>query len=149
MHSRAGAALGLRYLSVAYVVRKAVDDQMIASGLSLSRAKVLQVLEREGPLHQALLAKSLRLAPRSITQSIEGLERSGLVERHPHPDDQRCKLVLLTPKGHATLTTGMEAGQRVLRSIFGALEPDRQAALDILLNDIEAAQTEISARLPR
>jgi len=43
----------------------------------------------------------------------------------------------------------MEAGQRVLRSIFGALEPDRQADLDILLNDIEAAQTEISARLPR
>jgi len=149
MQSRAGADLGLRYLSVAYVVRKAVDDQMIAGGLSLSRAKVLQVLEREGPLHQALLAKSLRLAPRSITQSIEGLERSGLVERHPDPDDQRCKLVLLTPKGHATLTTGMEAGQRVLRSIFGALEPDRQAALDILLNDIEAAQTETSARLPR
>ena len=149
MHSRAGADLGLRYLSVAYVVRKAVDDQMIASGLSLSRAKVLQVLEREGPLRQASLAKSLRLAPRSITQSIEGLERSGLVVRRPDPDDQRCKLVLLTSKGRATLTTGMEAGQGVLRSIFGALGPDRQADLDILLNDIEAAQTEISARLPR
>jgi DNA-binding MarR family transcriptional regulator len=149
MHSRAGADVGLRYLSVAYVVRKAVDDQMIASGLSLSRAKVLQVLEREGPLRQASLAKGLRLAPRSITQSIEGLERSGLVERHPDPDDQRCKLVLLTPKGRATLTTGMEAGQGVLRSIFGALGPDRQADLDILLNDIEAAQAEISTRLRR
>src|SRR6266849_2565643 len=113
------------------------------------RAKVLPVLEREGPLRQASLAKSLRLAPRSVTQSIEGLERSGLVERRPDPDDQRCKLVLLTPKGRATLTTGMEAGQSVLRSIFGALEPDRQADLDILLNDIEAAQTKISRRLRR
>jgi len=148
-HSRAGADLGLRYLSVAYVVRKAVDDEMIASGLSLSRAKVLQVLEREGALRQASLAKSLRLAPRSITQSIEGLERSGLVERHPDPDDQRCKLVLLTSKGRATLRTGMEAGQRVLRSIFGALGSDRQADLEILLNDIEAAQTEISTRRGR
>src|SRR5260370_1293237 len=119
------------------------------SRLTLSREKVLQVLERDGPLRQASLAKSLRLAPRSITQSIEGLERSGLVERRPDPDDQRCKLVLLTPKGHATLTTGMEAGQRVLRSIFGALEPDRQADLDILLTDIEAAQTEVSRRLRR
>jgi DNA-binding MarR family transcriptional regulator len=139
MQSHAGADLGLRYLSVAYVVRKAVDDQMIASGLSLSRAKVLQVLERDGPLRQASLAKSLRLAPRSVTQSIEGLERSGLVQRHPDPDDQRCKLVLLTPKGRATLSTGLEAGQGVLRSIFGALGPDRQANLDLLLNDIEAA----------
>jgi len=43
----------------------------------------------------------------------------------------------------------MEAGQRVLRSIFGALEADRQADLEILLNDIEAAQTEISTRLRR
>ncbi len=147
--SRAGADLGLRYLSVAYVVRKTVDDQMIASGLSLSRAKVLEVLEREGPLRQASLAKRLRLAPRSVTQSIEGLERSGLVERRPDPDDQRCKLVLMTPKGRATLTTGMEAGQRVLRSIFGALEADRQTDLDILMTDIEAAQTEVSRRLRR
>ncbi len=101
------------------------------------------------PLRQASLAKSLRLAPRSITQSIEGLERSGLVERHPDPDDQRCKLVLLTSKGRATLRAGMEAGQGVLRSIFGALGPDRQADLEILLNDIEAAQTEISTRRGR
>jgi DNA-binding MarR family transcriptional regulator len=79
----------------------------------------------------ALLAKTLRLAPRSITQSIDGLERSGLVERHPDPDDQRCKLVRLTPKGRAALTTGMEAGQGLLRSIFGALGPDRQADLDV------------------
>jgi len=93
--SRAGADLGLRYLSVAYVVRKTVDDQMIASGLSLSCAKVLQVLEREGPLRQTSLAKSLRLAPRSITQSIEGLERSGLVERHPGP--RRSALQARTP----------------------------------------------------
>src|SRR5260370_5928917 len=147
--SGAGADLGLRYLAVAYVGRTAVEDQIIASGLWLSRAKVLQVLEREGPLRQASLAKSLRLAPRSITQSIEGLERSGLVERRPDPDDQRCKLVLLTPKGHARLTTGMEPGQGLLRSIFGALGSDRQADLEILLNDIGAAQTEISTRLRR
>src|SRR5258708_26112112 len=101
-HSRAGADLGLRYLSVAYVVRKAVDDEMIASGLWLSRAKVLEELEREGALRQASLAKSLRLAPRAITQSIEGLQRSGLVGRDPHPDDQRCKLLHLTPKNPAT-----------------------------------------------
>src|SRR3989442_13059661 len=107
--SRAGADLGLRYLSVAYVVRKTVDDQMIASGLSLSRGKVLQEPEREGPLRQASLAKSLRLAPRSITQSIEGLERAGVVERGPDPDDQRCKLALLPPKGRAPVTAGMEA----------------------------------------
>src|SRR5258708_20260593 len=86
-HSRAGADLGLRYLSVAYVVRKAVDDEMIASGLSLSRAKGLQVLEREGALRQASLAQSLRLAPRSIPHAIQGLQRTGLSAPHPHPPD--------------------------------------------------------------
>src|SRR5258708_12947849 len=110
---------------------------MVGSGLVLSRAKVLQVLEREGALRQASLAKSLRLAPRSITQSIEGLERSGLVERHPDPDDQRCKLVLLTSKCPATLRAGMEADQGVLRSIFCSLGPDPQPALQILLHYIQ------------
>src|SRR5260370_22324438 len=87
--SRAGADLGLRYLSVAYVVRKTVDDQMIASGLSVSRAKVLQVLEREGPLRQASLAKGPRLAPRAVTQSLAGLEPCGPLWRLPGPCERR------------------------------------------------------------
>jgi DNA-binding MarR family transcriptional regulator len=132
--------VGLRYLAVAHLVRKVVDDRMVTSGLSLSRAKVLQVLADHGPLRQASLAKRLGFAPRSITQAVDGLERMGLVERRPDPDDQRCKSVLATRKGLAALATSTEAGKGVLRAIFGALGQPGLADLDVLLSAIETAQ---------
>jgi hypothetical protein len=58
--------VGLRHLSVAYRVRKVLDEQMITSGLSLARTKVLQVLERNNSIRQASLAQELGFAQRSV-----------------------------------------------------------------------------------
>lgn len=125
--------VGLRYLSVAYRVRKELDEQMAASGLSLARTKVLQVLERNTAIRQTSLAQELGLAQRSITQAVEGLERDGLVEREPDPADGRAKLVTLTEQGAAALLVSTDTGDQVLRRIFGALDRKQLASLDALL----------------
>jgi len=65
--------VGLRYLSVAHHLRAIVDAHMTASGLSLARSKVLQVLAQRGPLQQSAIAEQLGHAPRSVTQSVEAL----------------------------------------------------------------------------
>ncbi|WP_243747923.1 MarR family winged helix-turn-helix transcriptional regulator [Mycolicibacterium sp. CBMA 226] len=39
------------------------------------------------------------------TRIVDKLESDGLVERRPHPDDKRRKLVTLTPAGTNALTT--------------------------------------------
>jgi DNA-binding MarR family transcriptional regulator len=129
--------VGLRYLSLAHQVRKVVDDHMLAGGASLARTKILQVLVRLGPLRQAALAAELGFAARSVTQAVEGLERDGLVERGPHPDDNRAKLVTLTPAGAAALAAGTAAGEQVLQQIFGSLDHERLADLDSLLDAVE------------
>jgi DNA-binding MarR family transcriptional regulator len=77
--------VGSRYLSVAYRVRKVLDEHMIASGLSLARAKVLQVLAENGSLRQTSLAEELGFAQRTVTQAVEALARDGLVKRTPGP----------------------------------------------------------------
>ncbi|MEV7345785.1 MarR family winged helix-turn-helix transcriptional regulator [Streptomyces sp. NPDC093544] len=133
--------VGLRYLSLGYRLRRVVDDGMSAGGLSLARTKVLQVLDRRGSVRQAVLAEELGHAPRSVTQSVEALEREGLVERTPDPDDGRSKLVTLTPAGAKALAAGTAAGEHVLREIFGAMGDDRLADLDGLLDAIEAAMS--------
>ncbi|MFD4555879.1 MarR family winged helix-turn-helix transcriptional regulator [Streptomyces sp. NPDC058469] len=130
--------VGLRYLSLGHHLRKTVDDTMTAAGLSLARTKVLQVLELRGAVRQSILAQDLGQAPRSVTQSIEALEREGLIERTPDPDDGRSKLVRLTPKGTTALTAGTAAGEEALRKVFGPMEPAQLAALDRLLDTIQA-----------
>lgn len=135
---------GLRYLALGHHLRKVVDDAMTAGGLSLARTKVLQVLERRGALGQSALARELGQAPRSVTQSVEALEREGLVERTPAPDDARSKLVRLTPQGTEALAAGTAAGERVLRQVFGVMDHDRLTALTRLLDDLESRVSGVS-----
>ncbi|MFJ5227792.1 MarR family winged helix-turn-helix transcriptional regulator [Streptomyces sp. NPDC088400] len=130
--------IGLRYLSLGYHLRKVVDDGMTAGGLSLARTKVLRVLDRRGAVRQSVLAQELGQAPRSVTQSVEALEREGLVERAADPDDGRSKLVRLTPEGAGALAAGTAAGEQVLREVFGAMGREQLADLDQLLDALQA-----------
>ena len=132
------AEVGLRYLSLGYHLRRVVDDGMTTGGLSLARTKVLQVLDRRGTVRQSVLAEELGQAARSVTQSVEALEREGLVERTPDPDDGRSKLVRLTTQGAKALTAGTAAGEQVLREDFGAMRREQLAALDELLDALNA-----------
>jgi DNA-binding MarR family transcriptional regulator len=131
--------LGLRYLTLAYRVRKVVDKHMISSGLSLARWKVLEILDGKGSIRQKALAQELGLAERSVTQAVESLASDGLVERMPDPADGRAKLVTLTDEGAAALAAGTKAGAEVLRRIFGTLDRRQLARLDELLNVIDNA----------
>jgi DNA-binding MarR family transcriptional regulator len=139
------AEVGLRYLSLGHHLRRLVDDRMTTGGLSLARTKVLQVLDRRGPLSQSALAEELGHAPRSVTQSLEALEREGLVERATSSDDRRAKLVTLTPEGAKALTGGTTAGEDALLEIFGALGPGQLADLAELLDAIDAAMSAAAA----
>jgi len=133
------ADIGLRYLTVGYHLRRVVDARMNAGGLSLARTKVLEVLARRGPLAQSSLAEELGQAPRSVTQSVEALEREGLVERTTSPEDRRAKLVSLTPQGSRAVAAGTEAGRKVLREIFEAMGAEDLARLDKTLDAIGTA----------
>ncbi|QIQ06682.1 MarR family transcriptional regulator [Streptomyces liangshanensis] len=125
--------MGLRFLSVAYRVREKVDQHMSAAGLSLSRAKVLRLLAGHGALHQAELAALLGQAPRSVSQTVEALERAGLIARTVDPGDRRRKTVSVTAEGRAALVSGERAGTRILSDLFGSLDIPRLSELDALL----------------
>jgi DNA-binding MarR family transcriptional regulator len=131
--------VGLRYLSVAYRVRKVLDERMIANGLSLARAKVLRVLAANGSLRQTSLAEELGFAQRTVTQAVEALARAGLVERTSDPIDGRAKLVTLTDEGAAALAASTDAGDKALQRIFGTLDREQLASLDDLLEAVEIA----------
>lgn len=131
--------VGLRYLNLACRIRKVVDKHMVASGLSLARWTVLEILDGKGSIRQTALAQELGFAERSVTQAVESLAGDGLVERMPDPADGRAKLATLTDEGAAALAAGTKAGAEVLQRIFGTLDPKQRASLDKLLNVIDDA----------
>ncbi|WP_445144096.1 MarR family winged helix-turn-helix transcriptional regulator [Dyella sp. Tek66A03] len=75
--------------------RRKVSD---ATGLPFSRIRVLwRLLDAPTTLKQ--LADMTGSDAPATTVAVNDLEDRGLVERHPHPDNRRAKLVSLTPAG--------------------------------------------------
>lgn len=68
------------------------------------RGKILFQL-RDGPLTLGQLAAANDVDAPYATLIVDKLEAHGLVERRPHPDDRRRKLVTLTAAGRDAIAT--------------------------------------------
>jgi len=62
-------------------------------GLSPTEEKAVDLLMRAGPLTHAALGEQTGLAPASVSDLIDRLERKGYARRVPHPQDRRRVLV--------------------------------------------------------
>lgn len=68
------------------------------TGLPFSRTRVLRRLFG-APMTLTQLAEATGSDAPATTVAVNDLEHRGLVERQPHPDNKRAKLVSLTPAG--------------------------------------------------
>jgi DNA-binding MarR family transcriptional regulator len=140
--------LGERYLAVHHRMFRAVNDEMSASGLSMTRTKMLRRLHEQGPTRQSVLAADFELSPRSITDIVDGLERLGLAERRPDPADRRAKLVAITEAGQSALDIANVTRERLLTQIFGGLTEDDRATLFRLLGRLDEAVQQVTTTSP-
>ncbi|CTQ61601.1 MAG: MarR family winged helix-turn-helix transcriptional regulator [Roseibium album] len=71
-------------------------------GLKLGEFDVLATLVRSGPPYKLTpteLYRSTMMSSGGMTARVDKLEKAGLVERCPHPDDRRALTVCVTDKG--------------------------------------------------
>jgi DNA-binding MarR family transcriptional regulator len=115
---RTQALAGELRISVGLLLRR-LRQIPVEGELSLPESSALARLDRGGPATASELAKREQISPQSIGATIAALERRGLVERTPDPDDGRR--VILSPT---------EAGTEVLRSRRNAKTELMTAALD-------------------
>jgi DNA-binding MarR family transcriptional regulator len=130
--------VGERYLTVHHRMHRAVDNGMLGCGLTLARTKVLSQLQ-SGPVRPSVLATELGLAPHTITDVVDALERDGLVARQPDPTDRRAKLVALTSEGEVARAAASRTRQRLIEHVFGALDDADRAAMMRLLDVLDGA----------
>lgn len=95
-----------------------IDEALAPFALNFSRFEALALLHfsREGRLPLGKMGDRLQVHPASITNTIDRLQRDGLVERLPHPTDGRTTLAAITDAGRDRV----EAAQGALAEIrFG------------------------------
>jgi DNA-binding MarR family transcriptional regulator len=81
-----------------------LNDTLKPFDLTFPRYEALMLLyySRRGALPLGKISDRLQVHRTSVTNIIDGLERSGLVTREPHERDRRTTLAAITPKGRET-----------------------------------------------
>jgi len=124
-----------RISRLARAIEPRLEDVYREHGLEPGWHDVLATLRRSGPSYQLRpsdFTGSLMLTSSGTTKRLDRLERAGLIERSPDPDDRRGVVITLTDEGRALIDRVTEAhlaNEERLLAGLSAAERDRLAAL--------------------
>ena len=127
------------FWSVARGLRHLNKEALEPLHVTPSHGRALAVLLGHGPMRPGALAEHLRIAPRSATEVVDDLERRGLAERTPDPDDRRATLVNLTAAGLAAGDAIRAARRATAERFFAGLDADDRADLTRILRRLVTA----------
>jgi len=117
-------------------------------GLSATEEKALDVLMREGPLTHADLTRHTGLAPASVTNLLDRLERKGYAERTPHPQDGRRILVAAkTDQVFAAMAPLFEDWVRSLDELYSEYTNNQLATIADFMHKAAERQRAATERL--
>lgn len=125
-----------RATRLAHHFRKAIGKTFAEFGLQLGEFDVLATLRRSGAPYQLTpteLFRSMMVSSGTMTNRIDRLEQSGLVERIPDVRDRRGTLIQLTDKGfdliNDAVTAHVENEHRILSDLT---DREKEALSDLL-----------------
>jgi DNA-binding MarR family transcriptional regulator len=122
-----------RLLQLGRLLDAAIAELAAEHGVLPAEGDILFALRRSGApyrLSPSAISGSLLVSSGTLTSRLDRLERKGLIERVPHPEDRRSMEVELTPQAlkqvDEVVTVHVHNEQRILE----ALSERERAALD-------------------
>ncbi len=106
--------LGRLLSAAARAVERDWDERLRAIGLTHAALIVIDILLRTGPTGADTIARTAHVQPQTMSRTIERAERDGLLERAPHPDDRRRRVVSVTDRGRQAWETARHIEREVL-----------------------------------
>ncbi|MDR6169994.1 MULTISPECIES: MarR family transcriptional regulator [unclassified Curtobacterium] len=120
--------LGRLLSAAARAIERDWDERLRAIGLPHAALIAIDILVRTGPTGADTLARTARVQPQTMSRTLERMERDGLVERSPHPDDRRRRIVTVTEHGREAWETARHIERDLLPD-----DPALRGALTVLL----------------
>ncbi|MCX5183590.1 MarR family winged helix-turn-helix transcriptional regulator [Streptomyces sp. NBC_00268] len=136
MHNSEAMALSAALLAVAGELTQRIHEGVVARGFEGIRPAHGFAFARLAPDGAMVtdLAAHLGVTKQAASQLVDELVRKGYVERRPHPDDARARLIVLTELGWACTRAAEEAAAEAVRAWGEVLgESEMRALRDRLL----------------
>jgi DNA-binding MarR family transcriptional regulator len=135
------AVLGRLLDAAERVTRDHLNPLFAEAGLQAGEFDVLATLRRAGEpfmLSPTRLYEAAMISSGGMTARLDRLERAGLIERRPDPDDRRGKLIALTGQGRAVIDAAITRHVANEERILSALTRAEQEKLNALLKKLIA-----------
>lgn len=116
----------------------ALNEALLASGRSLTEARVLWELRHAAPRSAARLAEALALDPAYLARILRRFREAGLLVSAPDPADARARILRLTPAGEAEIAALETASRDEVRARLAPLAPPARARLLAAMAAVEA-----------
>src|SRR6266568_6916384 len=130
--------IGFQLLQVHKAHRSRADAALNKLGLHTGQEMLLLQLWIEEGIPQSQLAACMEVEPPTATKMLQRMERAGLIERRPDPEDARVSLVYLTERGRALEQPVLEVWKQLEAQTVAGLSATEQALLRRLLMQVAA-----------
>jgi len=126
-------ATGDLVMALARRVRRAHAEALAEWDVTPSQARALRVLSSDQGMRPSALADELRIAPRSVTDVVDGLESRGWVVRAADPTDRRATVLSLTQDGRALVDRIEDVRRQASARVLDVLTPAQRRTLHEIL----------------
>lgn len=116
--------------------RTAIWKASGATGACRGQMKVLHYILEHPGCGQKEIAEGLYISPAAVADVCKRLEQEGLISREIHPNNRRCKVLMVTEKGLEADRRHEEVFQKVDAETFANMTAEELATLDTLLSKI-------------
>jgi DNA-binding MarR family transcriptional regulator len=127
------------FFAVSHGLKRTVNARFQHTSLSMARLRVLFQLMDRPHIRIGELSQCVDVAPRTMTSTVEAMERDGLVQRQPDPNDRRATIVSITDEGRRSYAEGWRLQAVAVADLFDALDDDQRRALMDILDRLGAA----------
>lgn len=114
------------------------DMEMNGSDLAALRMIIMRE-QRDEPVRPHDVARHLRISTASTTKLLDRLTASGHVERRPHPNDRRARIIVITEASRRMFYTHFGERLGAMRTVADRYSDDELAVIVRFLADLTEA----------
>ena len=122
-------SIGFLVHEVARLFRRRFEDEARIHGVTLPQWRALAEIYRNEGISQVSLAGCIDTDPMTLSGILDRLEKRGLVERYPDPNDSRAKLARLTTSGVELVNTARNVGRELYENALSGLSETERLRL--------------------
>jgi len=116
--------------------RQRAEAALNKLGMHTGQEMILLQLWIEEGIPQSQLAASMEVEPPTATKMLQRMERAGLIERRPDPEDARVSRVYLTAHGRALEQPVLNVWKQLEAQMVAGLSLTEQTLLHRLLMQV-------------